>query len=145
MKGAAAEPVALDALLLLGLLWSPFPGMDLSWADMRWYDLSPFFGAVLMNGMACGADGVNWPVPTFLTAWFFRVFSSQPLPEALDALGAEVAAFTDAAASAATSSVTIKASAVANLRRFTDSSPLGSNYFSPPPQTAMQQTSLPSS
>ena len=56
----------------------------------------------------------------------------------------EVAALTDAAASAATSSAATKTAAVANLRRFTDSSPLDSNFFSPPPQTALQQTSLPS-
>src|SRR5262249_45086555 len=70
-------------------------------------------------------------------ALLFRTFC-------VDLCDVEVAALTDAAASAATSSATPKAAAVANLRRFTDSSPLDSNFFSPPPQTALQQTSLPS-
>ena len=73
-----------------------------------------------------------------------QAFLLQPLPATAVDLCDEVAALTDAAASAATSSATAKAAAVANLRGFTDSSPLDSNFFSPPPQTALQQTSLPS-
>src|SRR5205823_7147085 len=99
----------------------------------------------LMNFGWCGAVGLNWPVPTLVAGLpLCPAFSSQPLPEALVAFCDEVAALTDAAASAATSSVTIKAMTAAKLRRFTDSSPLDSNFFSPPPQTALQQT-LPSS
>src|SRR5262249_6835114 len=70
----------------------------------------------LMNFDWCGAVGLNWPVPTFDS------FPASLLPVAVAVLGAEAAALTDAAASAATSSVTSKAPAVANLRRFTDSS-----------------------
>src|SRR5438876_2508277 len=95
-----------------------------------------------------GAVGVNCPVPASLGVCLPPCECpgpfDQPLPETAADLCDEVAALTDAAASAATSSAAKKAAAVANLRRFTDSSPLDSNFFSPPPQTALQQTSLPS-
>src|SRR5438874_3802842 len=103
-----------------------------------------------MKPSVAGGVCLNCPVPIRwdctalpLLSLYWPGFADQPLPATVADFCDEVAALTDAAASAATSSAARKAAAVANLRRFTDSSPLDSNFFSPPPQTALQQTSLP--
>ena len=149
--GVTFAPAAGLAPRLGTLLFGPrLPGMPRSCVMID----AAFAGTLLLMNPGCfGADRHEPARPDHLRRLIAALMLFLPVWPGLLEPGPfvalvdfcdEVAALTDAAASAATSSATAKAAAVANLRRFTDSSPLDSNFFSPPPQTALQQTSLPS-